>query len=93
MKNTLTKSQTVKFETLKAFIPWHEEIYGSAVYIPDNDVTYGWSLHKIYINATGMYIKTDKGVEHLYAEELSPLYSAIRRGSKSELAEFISLQK
>jgi len=83
----LTKSQSKKLGELQRFIAYLSESGQGAAYMADNDVTYGWSLYNIYLNASGAKILvsklvpgTGRKVEHIENSDIGRIWSAVNKG-------------
>jgi hypothetical protein len=92
----LTQVMQSKLNTLKLFIPWYEKEYGSEVYMADNDVTYAWTLHNIYQNASGVKIVVSghpgtrgKRTDTIDPRDIGQIYSAVRRGEGDSFKIFV----
>jgi len=93
----LTKSQARKLDILKQFIPWYEKEYGSTVFMSENEVTNGWTLHNIYRNASGVHVVVSgfpgtqgKRTDSIDNRDISQIYSGVRRGEGDSFKVFIN---
>ena len=91
----LTQVQASKMNTLKMFIKWYENTYGSYVYMNECEVTNGWTLYNIWQDASGVKIRVDgltggKRTESICNRDISKIYSAVRRGEGDSFKVFVN---
>ena len=77
----LNKNQQSKFDTIKTYLSdYNTDNY---ILIGDQDVTYGYELHNIFFNASGLNISTTsilsrkKQVENLDNSQITQIYRAM----------------
>jgi hypothetical protein len=84
----LNKVQSRKLAEIQKFLSYLKESGQGAAYLGDNNVTYGWSLHNIYFNASGLKIvttepgKQGKQVESIENTEINGIYRAMMKGEE-----------